>query len=135
MRRRSSSGLRKKLLESRARKMKKEGELLREYAGRISSRHLRSAVVLFGSRARGDYLPYSDYDVAVILEDVGDKLAAIEEFRRLKPRGLPLDLLVIRVDELSDPLVSKMLEGCIVLYDGLGIASSLKSSLRYGGRL
>jgi predicted nucleotidyltransferase len=41
-------------------------------------------VVLFGSRARGDAEPDSDYDVAVFLKDLGDRwheihrLAAIE---------------------------------------------------------
>ncbi|MFZ4859909.1 MAG: nucleotidyltransferase domain-containing protein [Desulfuromonadaceae bacterium] len=44
------------------------------YGGRIER------VVLFGSRARGDARPDSDYDVAVFLKDMGDRW---EEFDRL----------------------------------------------------
>ncbi len=115
------SGLRKKLLKSRARKIRERRKLLYSYVDNISSSYPKSTIVLFGSRARGDFLPYSDYDIAVILEKIEDKFAAIEKLRRIKPLGLPLDLLVIQVDELSDPLVSKMLEKSIVLYDGLGL--------------
>lgn len=35
-------------------------------------------VVLFGSRARGDAQPDSDYDVAVFLKDLGDRWAEID---------------------------------------------------------
>jgi predicted nucleotidyltransferase len=34
-------------------------------------------VVLFGSRARGDALPDSDYDVAVFLRDMSDRFAEL----------------------------------------------------------
>ena len=42
-----------------------------------------SAVLLFGSRARGDHLPSSDWDLAVVTDD---------------PRGYPLDLPLFRLD-------------------------------------
>jgi predicted nucleotidyltransferase len=35
-------------------------------------------VVLFGSRARGDAAPDSDYDVAVFLRDMPDRLAEMD---------------------------------------------------------
>jgi len=99
--------------------------LLREYVEKISRKYPKSTIILFGSRARGDYLPYSDYDLVVVLQEVDDKISTIEEFRRLKPRGLPLDLLVIRVDELSDPLILKMFRKCKILYNGLKINSKI----------
>ena len=121
MRRRSSNGLRGRLLRSRREKVSKGDELLREYTRRIAERYPESAIILFGSRAKGRPLPYSDYDVLVVLKNVNDKLSAIEGLRRLKPRGLPLDLLVISAGELNDPLISAMLKGSKVLYNGLGL--------------
>ncbi|PCN49872.1 DNA polymerase subunit beta [Candidatus Geothermarchaeota archaeon ex4572_27] len=120
----SLSGLRSRLLRSSMDKVKRGPKLLEEYVGRIVGRYPRSTIMLFGSRALERHLPHSDYDVAVVLEEVGDKLSVVEELRRLKPRGLPLDLIVLQVDELSDPLTSKMLEGSKVLYDGLSLTAS-----------
>ncbi|OYT27558.1 MAG: DNA polymerase subunit beta [Thermofilum sp. ex4484_82] len=125
MQKKLSSGLRRKLLKSRARKIREGDKLLREYVEKISRKYPKSTIILFGSRARGDYLPYSDYDLVVVLQEVDDKISTIEEFRRLKPRGLPLDLLVIRVDELSDPLILKMFRKCKILYNGLKINSKI----------
>ena len=42
-------------------------EIDRTYGGRVQR------VVLFGSRARGDARPDSDYDVAVFLSDLADR--------------------------------------------------------------
>jgi len=125
MQKKLSSGLRRKLLKSRARKIREGDKLLREYVEKISRKYPKSTIILFGSRARGDYLPYSDYDLVVVLQEVDDKISTIEEFRRLKPRGLPLDLLVIRVDELSDPLILKMFRKFKILYNGLKINSEI----------
>ena len=46
-------------------------------------------VVLFGSRARGEARPDSDYDVAVFLKDLPDRWAEVERLARLH-----LDFLV-----------------------------------------
>jgi len=118
----SSSGLRRRLLRARRERVRKWSELLALYVERVKSLYPRSQIVLFGSRARGDELPYSDFDIAVILDEPGDKLRLTEELRRLKPRGLPLDLLVLSFEELKDPLVACMLKGGRVLYDGLRAA-------------
>ena len=47
-----------------------------------------SAVLLFGSRARGDHLPTSDWDLAVVTDD---------------PRNLPSDLPLLDLAELHHP--------------------------------
>jgi predicted nucleotidyltransferase len=40
-------------------------------------------VVLFGSRARGEARPDSDYDVAVFLRDMGDRFAEMDRLADL----------------------------------------------------
>lgn len=40
-------------------------------------------VVLFGSRARGDARPDSDYDVAVFLRDMGDRFQELDQLAHL----------------------------------------------------
>ncbi len=110
--------------------------LLHSYVEALKRVYPASAVLLFGSRARGDHLPYSDYDVALVLPSVGDPLAEAVRARSLKPPRLPADVLVLALDQLRDPLVERMLRGCVVLYDGLGVAGMLVERLgcRRAGR-
>ena len=100
-------------------------EAFSQLVERLKLREPRSTIILIGSRARGTPKPCSDYDVILILDEA-DPLRVAEEAYKLKPRQLPLDLLVIERSELGDPLRMRMLEeGCIVLHDGLGIAEGL----------
>jgi hypothetical protein len=103
----------------------KGDELLRGFASRVSSEYPSSTIVLFGSRARGNYMPYSDYDAAVVFRKVPDERELMLRIRGLKPDGLSLDLLVLSVDDLSDPVIREMLKGCVILYDGLDLRDSL----------
>ncbi len=76
-------------------------------------------LVLFGSRAEGTHKESSDFDLAVILPLVTDPLELTCKLYQLRPRGLPVDLLVLNVSELEDPIVKKMLAKSTVIYDGL----------------
>lgn len=98
---------------------------LKEYVNRLIQELPESTIVLFGSRARGDYLPNSDYDVAVILRQVSDVHSELLRLRSLKPEGLFLDLTILSIDDLDDPVIKEMLKGCKLLYDGLGINNKL----------
>jgi len=120
----SSSGL-DRLLRILGESISKGDELLRGFASRVSSEYPSSTIVLFGSRARGDYMLYSDYDVAVVFRKVTDERELMLRIRGLKPGGLSLDLLVLSVDDLSDPVIREMLKGCVILYDGLDLRDSL----------
>ena len=54
------------------------------------------AAVLFGSRARGDHRPDSDWDIAFITAAEGDDILAV-------PEGLPVDSLPDTVQRLTIP--------------------------------
>ena len=81
-------------------------------------------LILFGSRARGDNMLSSDYDLAVVVEKCNDVLELTEKLLKMKPHGLPVDIAVFSVDELRDPLVTKMLTPCRILYNGLGLQNT-----------
>ncbi|MEM0024649.1 MAG: nucleotidyltransferase domain-containing protein [Thermofilaceae archaeon] len=118
MRKKSLSGL-SEYLRWRAELLKRQNELLDEFVKNVAERLGRCAVLLFGSRARGNHIPYSDFDIAIVVEEAVDKLSLIEELRALKPRGLPLDLIIFEREDLKSPVVKKMLEGAIIVYDSL----------------
>ncbi len=62
-------------------------------------------VVLFGSRARGDYREDSDYDVLIVtcrgLDKKLRRLLQIKVFRRLADLGIYADVLVIDKEALE----------------------------------
>jgi len=126
-----SSGSLSRFLRTLARYVKDGDNLLREYVNRLVREIPESTIVLFGSRARGDYLPNSDYDVAVILRHITDARNELLKLRSLKPEGLFLDLIILSIDEIDDPIIKEMLEGCKLLYDGLGMLEGCK--LLYDG--
>ena len=85
------------------------------------------SIVLFGSRARGDNMESSDFDVAIIVKDelstfdVLDKVVVIE-------RGcVPVDLVVLKISDLERGVIRKMLMKCKILYDGLNLRDKLES--------
>ena len=115
-------GLARKLAEMRV----KLDSLLKAYLDRLRSTYSLSTIVLFGSRARGSSLPYSDYDIAIILAEPIDVIEEAVKARKLKPPALPVAVLILSPESLEDPLVARMLEGCIVLHDGLDLKPKLQ---------
>ena len=77
---------------------------LPQIAGRLVRAMDPARIVLYGSRARGDQRPDSDYDLLVILDQVDDRRAARLEVRRLLD-DLPLskDVMVASVSDIDDP--------------------------------
>ena len=101
-------------------KIKKYGRLFEDYTRTlIGLFNGEVTLVLFGSRAEGAHRESSDFDLAVILPLVADPLELTCELCQLRPRGLPVDLLVLEVSELEDPIVKKMLAKRVVIHDGL----------------
>jgi len=43
----------------------------------------------------------------------------ISELIRIRPEGLPVDIIALSLEELHDPIFGRMLDPCIIVYDGL----------------
>ena len=121
MARRSFHGL-ERLLKARRELMSRQDELLEEFVAKAIEKFPDSTMILFGSRARGQERPDSDYDILVVMDlEDRDRLQKILEIRSLKPRGIPVDVLVLSPEEVTDPLYREMLKGGRVLHNGLGL--------------
>ncbi len=86
------------------------------YGGRVAR------VVLFGSRARGDVEPDSDYDVAVFLRDLPDRFAELDRLADLSTdildeTGQFIHAMPYRVDAYNErtPLMHE------IHADGIGL--------------
>jgi len=89
--------------------------LIEEFAGRVT-------IVLFGSVARGEGRPTSDFDVLLILDKINGYWEILERVFSLKGKRIPVDVVLVDVKALhkQDFLISEALKGK-VLHDGLGI--------------
>jgi len=124
---------RRRVLQSLRKRVSELDRYLATYVQELRKRYPDISILLVGSRARGRALPYSDYDLVVVARSVDEsrRIHAVIELFKLKPHDLPLDLILVSIDELDDPLIAKMLsEGCVVLHDGLGIAHRLPCKQR-----
>ena len=57
--------------------MVNNNEVLKEVVRRLVKELNAKAIILFGSRARGDWLPWSDYDILVIADFKEDYLSRL----------------------------------------------------------
>ena len=82
----------------------------------IAIKYKVEKIVLFGSRARGDHSPVSDYDIAVFAKDLFpvDKAcfwAEIEEINTLKK----IDLVFVD-ENLPDQLLNNIEKDGVIIY-------------------
>ena len=81
------------------------------------------SIILFGSRARGDYLSDSDFDILIILRECKDRVIdrPLKYYEVIS--NMPIDLFVYTVDEFEkmykdgNCLVFDILYEGVVLYD------------------
>ena len=94
---------------------------LRELVNRIRERYRVYAIILFGSRARGDWLPHSDYDILVVADFQEPFLDRIYELSGLAEG--PVEFHPYTLDEVKDllrrgvPSIVDALDEGIVLYE------------------
>jgi len=84
-------------------------EAFEEYTKNLCRESIVVEAYLVGSRARGDHLPYSDYDIVVVVPDHVDKLEAAYRLRRIRKKSFPLDLIVLHTSETTEKLYTEMM--------------------------
>jgi predicted nucleotidyltransferase len=92
-----------------ARKVESYERGFKEFTQLLCSSGLVEEVYLVGSRARGDNIPSSDFDVVVVVEDDVDILDVAIKLRLLKKTSIPLDVIVLCRSDLEDPVYREML--------------------------
>ena len=93
-------------------------------------------VMLFGSRARGDYKSHSDYDIFVLLKDLNkkDKFQAYEALREFRNRYYKDTSLVVLSREeiyknIDSPIILNAFYEGEILYDKEGIMKKIKKKI------
>lgn len=94
-----------------------------DIVNQIVTKYQPQKVILFGSAARGDFGPDSDLDFLVIKKAVPkSNIHRRWELRKLIDESLPIDLLVLKPNELKirlengDPFVETIMKDGRVLY-------------------
>ena len=84
--------------------------VLEEMTGRIVARFAPRMIVLFGSRARGNYSEDSDYDFVVVVDECRDRRRTAVEIRgELADIMAGKDILVVTPSELEETAKSPIL--------------------------
>jgi predicted nucleotidyltransferase len=96
-----------RLMRDRVSRMEED---FRVFVEELCRSGLAKEVYLVGSRARGDSMPYSDYDIVLVIGGEIDPLDVVEKVRLTRRARVPLDVVVLREDELRDPVYGEMLK-------------------------
>lgn len=98
-------------------------EKLRRYVERVRGRFRLHLAILFGSRARGDHGPCSDYDLLLIGEFEKPYLERLKVLIELdEGLGIPIEphpytlAEALRMLEVGNPVIVDALEEGVVLY-------------------
>jgi len=105
-----------------------EEKYLKMLVERLKERFNPVSVILTGSRARGDWMLWSDYDVLVIADfdkDYMDRLSEIAEL--LKDIPIPIEIHPYTFDEA----IVILKRGNVLIYDALEYGKPLYVTKRY----
>ncbi len=88
-----------------------------------------STIIVFGGRGDPDKLFSNeprDLDLLILTSD--DKEVVEEKIYSLRPRGLPLDVIVLNLKEYREntKLIKEMIKKSIIIHDGLKLFSKSK---------
>ncbi len=131
---RQSKDLLREYLRVRKRMLEERPRLFREFVKRIIG-ELGSNVslILFGGHARAglDSVEPRDYDLLIVVKEAHEIERVEKIIYKLKPRGLPVDIIVVSLRDLDKTIIRQMLRHHIVLYDPL-VASIILGGHRDG---
>ena len=87
--------MRRAVLKKLKERLTELDKIFNEYVEKIIKSYPHSTIILFGSRARRNNLPYSDFDIMVIIKDISNKSKINEVIKmyRIKPPELGVSLL------------------------------------------
>ncbi|MGC9149435.1 MAG: nucleotidyltransferase domain-containing protein [Sulfolobales archaeon] len=96
---------------------------LRKAVDILVSKYEPVAIILFGSRARGDYKPWSDYDLLIIarfdknyLDRIGEILTVLSEIKiPVEPHPYTLEEALEMLNKGNPMIIDALSEG-VVLY-------------------
>ncbi|MCS7138231.1 MAG: nucleotidyltransferase domain-containing protein [Candidatus Caldarchaeum sp.] len=102
-----------------------EIEVLRKYVGRVSENIKIHAALLFGSRARKEHGPWSDYDILLIgefeekyLERLSKALELAASFKLpIEPHPYTLEEAVKMLERGNPTIVDSIEEGVVIYAD------------------
>ncbi len=104
--------------------MKNDFKILNRVVEILKMRYHLIAVILFGSRARGDYTPWSDYDILIIADFQSPYLERLKEVLDiLKDVKIPIEPHpytleeAIRMLKNGNPTIYDALDEGIILYE------------------
>ena len=95
-------------------------EAVSKYVARLGELTKIRAVVAIGSRASGDWKPWSDIDIIIVCErDVRHALASIPGFGTIDPRLYTPDGLIEGIAKCEVELVEAFERGLVLYDDGI----------------
>ncbi len=127
MQRRYVDSLRR-YLEHRRRALSERPRILKEFLyNLVSVLGDRASIVVFGGRAVTGIESDEprDLDLLIVVDDNDDPSQIEEIAYSLKPKNLPIDIVVARRSELRSPIARQMLRARIVIHDPLHIKDIL----------
>ena len=101
--------IRREFVAAAGRRVSEYERRFREFVEELCRSGLAEEVYLVGSRARGDSTPSSDFDVVLVVDDGRDPVDAATRARLLRREAFPLDVVVLRRNEVGDPIYGEML--------------------------
>lgn len=74
-------------------------------------------IILYGSRARGDYYPSSDIDIGILYKDKSIKNKIILLRDKLEESNIPYKVDIVDLSESTEEFVDKVLKEGIIWKD------------------